>query len=313
MSFEERCYGSLMQMMKTGVKVDRGYIIKYSTQMREQGTGDLYRDRNLDHMMELSNEVMQYAPETIEVHPHAFSALRDLVIEIIEHETPSSVIIDITCLTRIHVLAIAAVMADREIPTKCVGAYTIPENYGSFTRSRIRQGWKDILIAPLADTAVSLHEDNSRGIILLGHDTNRLIVALGEMEPAGGMIVSADTPTRPDFRVACLKNNKHIIEQLTNMSPHGWRSQDVMFTDMRATGEVVNNEIEKAKTNEAPIFLYPFGPKSLSFGVAWGLCRQYKDASWFVYPIPMDYDVDYSYGVADTVWFITDSGERLRR
>ncbi|MGH8601479.1 MAG: hypothetical protein ACREXR_01465 [Gammaproteobacteria bacterium] len=88
-------------------------------------------------------------------------------------------------MTRIHVLGLAATLGTtlRELPWAI--AYSSPENYGNLDSASKSLGWKDIIVAPIAETAVLLYEAYGRGIILAGHEADRLIVALSEIEPSG--------------------------------------------------------------------------------------------------------------------------------
>jgi hypothetical protein len=62
------------------------------------------------------------------------------------------------------------------------------------------------------------------------------------------------------------------------------------------------SQIELATQADAPVVLFPYGPKSMLFLVAISLCVGYPEASWFVYPTPYGYPLDYSDGVERTIW-----------
>ena len=48
--------------------------------------------------------------------------------------------------------------------------------------------------------------------------------------------------------------------------------------------------------------LYPFGPKTLVFGLAVYATTEYRSGTWYVYPVPRSYDIDYTIGVGKTLW-----------
>ncbi|MGH8601478.1 MAG: hypothetical protein ACREXR_01460 [Gammaproteobacteria bacterium] len=75
------------------------------------------------------------------------------------------------------------------------------------------------------------------------------------------------------------------------------------FRDISSLDAAVEREIVAAKQRNAPVILLPNGPKSLVFFTALKLCTEYPNASWFVYPVPAGYDVDYSEGTAGISWF----------
>jgi hypothetical protein len=52
--------------------------------------------------------------------------------------------------------------------------------------------------------------------------------------------------------------------------------------------------------------LFPFGPKPLVLFTALEVARFYPEASWFIYPKPYYYDVDYTEGYGETLWFLPD-------
>jgi hypothetical protein len=159
-------------------------------------------------------------------------------------------------------------------------------------------------MAPLSDTALLDNEVRSRGIIVEGHESDRLIVALSEVEPAGGVIVVANTSKRPDFRVISERNNRRIVRQLMSIRPSDWKKEIVDTMDFRKMGLIVDKEVEIAKGHDAPVILYPFGPKPLIFSAAFQMCAEYPEGSWFVYPVPTAYDVNYSEGEGRSLWLI---------
>jgi len=171
-------------------------------------------------------------------------------------------------------------------------------------QKRKPSGWKDVLIAPLAETAALLNEAHSRGIIIPGHEADRLILGLAELEPSGGLILLMATPERPDLYELSIRNNRRVISQLTSMRSASWSRKILDWDDFEGLKESVAREIEAAREYDAPVILFPFGPKSFLFLTALSLAAAYPEASWFVYPIPTSYDVNYSEGLERTTWLV---------
>jgi hypothetical protein len=213
--------------------------------------------------------------------------------------------LDITCLTKIHTMALAATLASGYQRLNWTLGYTVPENYANFEDTDNQgSGWKDVIIAPLGGTALLFNETASRGVVLTGHEADRLVVALAEIEPSGGVVIAAESRGRPDLRVVSERRNRQILRQLTGARDSSWTSRVLAATDIRGMTETVQGEIVRAKEKRAPVILFPYGPKPLIFAAAFELVRAYPEASWFVYPIPARYDADYTEGIAETFWLV---------
>lgn len=209
-------------------------------------------------------------------------------------------------------LALAAILAQGKHRFDWAVAYTAPENYGTLvnTPSSTKKGagWRDIIVAPLADTASLFNESHSRGIIMTGHEADRLIVGLAELEPSGGLIINTDTPHRPDLRYMSERLNRKIIRQLTRMRASNWETKVIGMSDFSGLKKCISRELVLAQEYRAPIIFFPYGPKSLLFAIAMQLSSEYPSASWFVYPVPSSYDVNYTEGIESTIWLTQEQG-----
>ena len=303
LSFEDRCMGSLSRLSESNLSMTEGIALNYSTEAYPLSLDREQRNRNWTALQSYNDLIFETNVRQINIASYSFKELQSFVEKNIVEKEIDFVIFDITCLSKLHTLALAAELS--QVSFKWVVAYTLPENYGNLEKSKkISMGWRDIIIAPLAETAHLFNESHSRGIILPGHETDRLIVALAELEPAGGVIVVTETPKRPDLRSLCESNNKNVIRQLKSMRSHSWLSHIVSLNDLRLLRSHIDKEIASVKRFDSPIILFPFGPKSFVFFAGLQLCSQYPDASWFVYPIPLNYDVNYSEGIENTSWFM---------
>ena len=302
LSFEERCKGSLIELDENMLKIDMGFALNYSTTLSPILEDQVQRKKNWQYFESLDNKVFAQHIKQYPISSHSFQELQQCLDGILLETKANLFLFDVTCMSKIHTIALAAYLANAESDFNWVVGYTIPENYPNLDISSKAPGWKDIIIAPLAETAWLFYESHSRGIVLPGHESNRLVVALAELEPSGGLIMIADTPRRPDLRLLSERNNKKIIRQLTSMRSRNWLTEILSLEDFDLLASRVASEIKMAHKFDAPVILFPFGPKSLIFSAAYHLCCEYPEASWFVYPIPSSYDVTYSEGIQKTYW-----------
>jgi len=304
LSFEDRCTESLRMLAEERLALGTAMLLDYPTIVRPVTEDQERRSKNRRVFHRLAFDICPVPIEERRVDPYSFQGFQDLLRE------PKSAftVFDITCMTKIHTLALAATLSQAPADREWAIAYSIPENYGDLAGTNKTLGWRDILIAPLAETAVLFNETHSRGIIITGHEADRLIVALGELDPSGGLIIVADSPQRPDLRILSQRRNQKIIRQLTSARRNAWQQVVVPLAATAALKEFLAREIELAAQHQAPILLFPFGPKPLVFLAAFELASHYPSSSWFVYPVPVAYDVDYSEGVSKTIWLVSDGG-----
>jgi hypothetical protein len=301
LSFEERCVGSLATLAASGVRVDRIVLLNYPTEVSPADEGERRRALNIESIEELARGGLRAHTETITVLAHSFSELQAVVRQ--QLSTPKTFCIwDISCLTKIHTIAMAVELAATELDVRWASAYTIPESYNLGDRSAAEIGWDDIVVAPLADTATLVNEGDGRGLILPGHEGDRLVVALAELEPSGGLIMIAETTGRPDLRALTERRNQKVLRQLTSLRASNWSRTVIGTEDIEGTSRVVEEQVRLARAKRAPVIMFPYGPKALVFAAASELMGRYPEASWFVYPIPSRYEAAHSQGVGSTTW-----------
>jgi len=308
LSFEERCVGSLVQLSRENIKISQGIIVSYQTQVRPTEEAERRRKANWAVIKAEAGRVFANPIQELQLPAYGFPQFQELVEGSVSRSGADLIIIDITCITKIHALALAASLAKTSNAASWMLGYTAPENYSTMAVAPGRTpGWRDIIIAPLSETALLFNESSSRGILLPGHEADRLIVALAEIEPAGGLIAIADSKGRPDLRLVTERRNQKVISQLMRMRASNRSKHVVRITGLKEMGQLARHEIQKAKDRSAPVILFPYGPKPLIFVSALQLSLSYAEASWFVYPIPSSYDVAYSEGVHETSWLIPAS------
>lgn len=303
LSFEERCTGSLASLERNDLRIDKMIALEYSIDPYPFAEGRERISKNKEILQRYDQRLCREDLEFKKIDAYSFQELQEIVEAIVE-SAYEFVVFDITCVTKIHALAIAATLAQLRGSCKWAITYSTPENYGNLGGSAKAFGWEDIIIAPLAETASLYNEANGRGIVITGHEADRLIVALGELEPAGGVIIVPDTPKRPDLRYISTRINSKVVRQLTGMRLQTWTRQVISIDDLARLRNCVSREVQLARRFEAPVILFPYGPKSLLFFSALQLSSEYPEASWFVYPILSTHFVTYSEGIESTMWLM---------
>jgi hypothetical protein len=145
-------------------------------------------------------------------------------------------ILDISCMTKLHTMALAATIVEYSEPLNWIGAYSTPANYNVAPR-RYATGWQDTVLAPLIDEAAFHNESDtgSRGLILVGGDSGRLALSLNELEPSGGVVLTCNTPGRPDLYLNAAKQNKRLINHLVQLRRQQWTTLKVKYCRYRGT------------------------------------------------------------------------------
>lgn len=304
-SFEDRCLASVRCLEAADLKMYNAIAIEYPTIARPEREDYERRKVNRQRLTEFGSKLFLNETQIVTLNPYALQDFFKIFFEENQIKGESLVVFDITCMTKVHTLALASFLALHESPSKWICAYTIPENYTSIDNSTRTPGWKDVIIAPLAETAHLLNESHSRGIIITGHEADRLLVAISELEPSGGLIIIGDTPSRPDLGRLSEQYNRGILKQLTKLRSSEWKKIVANILGLEKVKAEIKKEIKLAKGAEAPIILFPFGPKPLLFEIGHILVRDYPESTWFVYPVPNAYDVNYTEGVGKTYWFGT--------
>jgi hypothetical protein len=306
MSFEERCVGSLLALSSAGAQFDDAVLLSYPTTAQPLSEDIEAREKNLGKFKDLEARVSRTGFKHTAIEAYSFSAMQQLLQDIIGRN-PDVIVFDVTCMTKVHTLALAATLATLSLGVKWIIAYSIPENYGTLESRRRWSGWRDLIVVPLAETATLSNEAHGRGIIIPGHEADRLIVALAELEPPGGAILMMETPARPDLRQVSVQHNRKIIRQLTSMRSSDWSERTISVEQHTLLRGCIAGQISMAAKFEAPVILFPFGAKSFIFVAGFVLASEYPQGSWFVYPIPNKYDVNYSEGIDRIVWLSRES------
>jgi len=247
------------------------------------------RESNWAVMSETAEHLIDSPLKRVHLAAYGFPQFRRFVVNELLRKPVDLILLDITCLTKIHTMALAATLASSNLRLSWIVAYSSPENYTGFDEMDAqRSSWKDIIIAPLPESAFLFNESSSRGVVLPGHEADRLVVALAEIEPSGGVVVVAESAGRPDLKLVSERRNRQIFRQLTRSKGPAWTKRIVSIADINEMRRIVWAEVTQAKAKLAPVILFPYGPKPLIFASVFelvrhiqkhlGLCTQFRPA-----------------------------------
>ena len=222
------------------------------------------------------------SPTRLEINPYS---MRDLEDAILAPSPATHTYIDISCLTRPHVVAAARACTELTAQSRRWSVvYTTPLSYGNLNSVTSGFGWRDTLVLPLGREPSASNEGVSVGLVLLGQEAERLQIALDEVEPAAGYAVHVVRDDRPDLYRRTIASNELVLRHLRSLRMPGRRA-DAIRPFLPSLG--------------APVFLYPFGPKVSGFAAALMLATEYPEASWCIYPIAVTHPLDYSEGCSE--------------
>jgi hypothetical protein len=300
-SFEPRCLASLRQCERSGIAVRRLIAFDYTSSVL-QASEDLARRRA--HRAELQAFAHTWAadgPHYLQLQPYE---LRDAQIALRGTDllAVQNVVIDVSCMTKLHTIALAeSFAAFASGAGRAYVVYARPENYGTMTDGF---GWRETLVAPLTDRVPARRDpSDARGIVIPGHEGDRLRAALSALPSERGLIMVGDVPERRDFRERSERRNGQTMFLLTDLHAGQWTKVGVDTRDLPRVAEFTQGQIAAADAERRAIALYPFGPKPLVFEVARVLANRCPDATWLVYPMPHRYDIAYSAGDGVVTWY----------
>lgn len=308
-SFEERASTSLVHLSQAGYHIECAFLLDYQSGAKLDEAATAQRELVRSDMLAVVQSGQ--CRRTIEVPLEAYSfAELEKMLDTVVKDAAVPVVVDISCMTKLHVLATASCVTRLATTRNLRIAYTRPETYGFVAGALFHDTeWRDVLMAPFAESGTLFNESGSRGVVLLGHEAERLMVALGEIEPSGGCLIVASTLGRPDLAELARLRNGRLVNKLMAAGANVWRHVEIDFHDQPRLVDAVAQEVTSAKNAGAPVLLFPFGPKLVVFIAACELAARYSTSTWYVYPIHGGYNADYSYGAVATEWYAL-AGER---
>lgn len=303
-SFEDRCQTSLQILAKQSASISQGIVIDYPTRIQPEREGELKRSQNREAILGYVGRESQLRRIPSYRFGTFLGVLADLDAARQKAGGEVQYIFDITCLTKIHTLALAYWLATTpELPCVCI-AYSCPIDYGSPIRKVWDKGaWLEVVVAPF-DIDPEPWATGIAGIALLGHEGDRLRLALHEVPLDEGivLVVKSDDPR---IDLVAEMQNRWLLDDISHQkTPTAVSLDRVTLWDMARLQQIVGLASHNARAKGMRLMLYPFGPKPLIFGTSLFAASSYLCGTWYTYPIPRTYDLDYTVGVGTTYWAV---------
>lgn len=306
-SFEARCVGSVRQLIDNGYRIDRAVAFDYPTSLLPRSDGELNREFNRRDLHGLLGSALELRV----MHPYRYAEFVGELLRIwneVFSETESvTLVVDITCLTKIHTIALAYWFYSTQ--GRVILAYSQPELYGNPSRNTWGHGkWTSTLLVRLSLDSTEPYSSTT-AIAILGHEGDRLRLALNEAEASEGLVVRI-IPQDPASRLLQVSNvqNAWLFVEIENGIRQNFSVLSVGSRELDALGKSVAVVARVAKERNSRVVLCPFGPKPVTFSVAYLCLTMYPENTWLSYPIPLSYDPEYSSGYKYTLWI--DSAEQ---
>lgn len=315
-SFERRGTATSKRLKESGIVPTEHYVFDYDTVAVPRDEDEAIRQLQREYYETCFRGSCRMT--FLRKNPaFSFSRLVLQMTEILAASKSAAIYIDISCLTRVHLLAIVTAVTRVPIDTDQMRfAYTPPMSYAFEGGSQF--GWRDVLHVPIGRPRQLTREGHALGVVLTGHEGERLAVALEELEPGSGIVVFSNTPGRPDFLYRSEEVNRGIVGRLRTLSVDvgleggdgktpGWSIEIADVFDADKLSGLIDRVVLRARDLKAPLILYPFGPKVHTVVAAMKMaCARGLD-TWVVYPVPTRFQVHGTIGIGPTTFFTLGS------
>lgn len=311
-SFESRCTTVAEQLVSNNLTPTKIITFSYKTKAIPESLDKSLREDNKSifcNLFDCENNLINESA----VSPYSSNILKHQMEELIEVIGNNLIVVDITCMTRIHIFILSELIATNRIDySRVIFCYTGPQSYSVKPKSNL--GWRDTILVSIGRNKPFRREGHAHGIVFTGHDSERLSIALAELEPGIGILLFSNTPRRPDFLLRARETNKPIRDRLLTLKmPRSdqdnklteydqWSEFTFNINDFDKLNFYIEQEINSAVLDDGPIVLFPYGPKTLTLAAAIFLASSPVVDAWAVYPIPDGYSISYSTGSAMIHW-----------
>ncbi len=316
LSFEDRCSASLLGWRNENAgALGSATFFSYEDRATPDFEANVAREANWRNICKIADskeiQISRYP-----IDPYSMGPLENHICA--AAAKVDEVAIDLSCFTKLHLLAVARAILRLQGKTSWSICYSRPFSYGNLNAPASRGGWQDTLVLPLGDDPSLANQGMALGLLLAGMEADRTAIAMSELEPASGLIILSRSEDRPDLQRLTLANNALLFAHLRGLRMPGPLGKKIVpyfpsggwETDKIRTGQVVGDVarclsrvVTAAAAIQAPIILFPFGPKIVTFLASLYLARQYPGASWAIYPIPKTHPLNYSDGVRSITWY----------
>jgi hypothetical protein len=305
-SFEDRCSGSLKALASQNAVISRGIVLDYATKIQPEREGQYKRSQNLEIILDHIGRDSQIH----RIPSYRFGAFLNILAELHKEYHKAGMefqyIFDITCLTKIHTLALAYWLATTDDLPNVIITYSRPHDYGSPIRKVWDKGaWIEVIVAPfdIYPDPIAL---GVAGIALLGHEGDRLRLALHEVPMDQGVVIVVESDDPRLDLVAKTQNRWLLDDVISQKDSIPITLHRISLWDMVRLHKIITIISDIARTKGMRLMLYPFGPKTIVFGASFFCADHYLLGTWYSYPIPRTYDLDYTVGIGTTHWASLD-------
>nr|MBP8182116.1 hypothetical protein [Acidimicrobiia bacterium] len=277
LSFEDRATCGVVELAD---RIQELVMLDYGSRATPGHTARRAREQAWNKVGDIGKRTSM-SPTRLEINPYS---MRDLEDAILAPSPATHTYIDISCLTRPHVVAAARACTELTAQSRRWSVvYTTPLSYGNLNSVTSGFGWRDTLVLPLGREPSASNEGVSVGLVLLGQEAERLQIALDEVEPAAGYAVHVVRDDRPDLYRRTIASNELVLRHLRSLRMPGRRADAIrpflpslgwvergvhLPTLLSELAGIVSTVSSAARAAGAPVFLYPFGPKVSGFAAA---------------------------------------------
>ena len=310
LSFEERCLGSIYTSLSSHLK--SLLLINYSTKLSSIEQGEKLRMKHKNRLikhLEFSNPNLLLTEKTVNAYSRSLllKILDGFLQKLLENDPNQliSVVIDISCLTKIHTIYSILWCLNNPKVINTYILYTRPQTYGSpkQTHGGPSAGWIHTIINPLKISKKPITTEFNIPITyciyLMGHEGDRARAALFNLpiDILYGIFVLS--PNEPRLEERCRIENEDIIRDIERKKVLGAKIIECEIMDNDFLLQTLENNLSKINDMNSLIYFLPLGPKPL---ILTSVLAFWKFASVdveVVYPIPVVYDINYTYGIRE--------------
>lgn len=299
-SFEERCLTSGKTLDRLGIVPEKFILLDYTSTVRPIEPAERIRAKHKRSFVRLAGT--DEKAEFHSLHPYQPGPLLRLLDSSELAVSAKTAIFDITCMTKMHTLALADWLVNDANLEHCVIAYSVPDQYLSPSRYLSPGGrWLEVVVSPLRFSPMS-YQKYSNGIILPGHDGGRLLLALDELEVNDAMVLVSSTAGRERLSLVEHSRNLWLYNEIEFGTLRHWAVQRVSLLEAVLVQQLVTLMANKSIEEDRRLALFPFGPKPGLFAAAVAASARCPERIWYSYPIPISYDLEYTLGGGLTYW-----------
>ena len=306
-SFEDRCTGSLVALQQLGISVKKIVTLHYPTRAIPEREDLHKRHERLKDFQHLSLKLTRSelgSPAT--VHPYRPSGILTELMHLMPELTSprSHLLIDTTCLTKSHTVAVANWLCMMTTPRASVTlAYTRPKEYGSASTDLAQlRNWAEVVFSP-CDLDLEPYRRDVCGVILLGHEGSRLRISLNRIFPRVALVVLPQNPNEHPMASPSRTANAELIAQIQQGELKDWR---LLISPPSAVNTVYDSGpmfAQEAQKRWRRVVLFPYGPKPHILAATMAAQTHGRGKSWYCYAVPLNYDVGCTAGTGSTSWF----------